>query len=218
MLHAAAALLPWAAAFTPRAAAPRMQDSTALRRQWDSGAGACTLRPLVEAAAPSVRSATLAVSSDTATWAGLWVARIEHFEKVAFTGLRVNPHYDLSADGGIVSHVHIALGPFGLWTSASGYMDPASSGGTSVRLHFDDFWVGPDAASPRDAPPPDAGGFDGFTRWLGRLAFFEGLADFPLDYADMAEPGSIVAFRFPPLDSCIVAQRAPAGATPQPCA
>ena len=100
----------------------------AIRSAWDSGEGACALRPLVEAAAasPDARAAAAAASGSTAGWAGLWVARIEHFEKVRFAGLRVRPHYDLAADGGIVSHVHISLGPFSAWASASGYMTPAA--------------------------------------------------------------------------------------------
>ena len=65
------------------------------------------------------------------------------------------------------------------------------------------------------APAADAGGMDGFIRALGRVLFFEGLALFPVDYADM--PAGFVSFRFTPLDSCIVAKRAPAGEKPQRC-
>ena len=46
-------------------------------------------------------------------------------------------------------------------------------------------------------------------------AFFEGLADFPVDFADVQS--GLVAFRFTPLNSVIVAERAPAGALPQRC-
>mmetsp|Transcript_19999 Transcript_19999/g.60946 ORF Transcript_19999/g.60946 Transcript_19999/m.60946 type:complete len:245 (+) Transcript_19999:39-773(+) len=188
----------------------------AIRSAWDSGEGACALRPLVEAAAasPDARAAAAAASGSTAGWAGLWVARIEHFEKVRFAGLRVRPHYDLTADGNIVSHVHVALGPVKGWLSASGRMAPASS--SSVKLVFDDFWVGGDSPSPRAAPQEDSASLvDAATRAIGRASFFEGLADFPVDYADLED--GLVAFRFTPLNSCIVAERQPAGSTPQRC-
>lgn len=193
-------------------------DTAALRSGWDRGEGASSLRPLVEAAAASVdaRAAAAATAGSVAQWAGLWVARIEHFEKVQFTGLRVRPHYALDADGGIVSDVHIALGPLRGWASAAGRMDPATDGGATTRLHFDDFWIGADASRPRAAPPEQgASALDGCVRALGRAAFFEGLAGFPVDYADL--PAGFVAFRFPPLDSCIVARRAPEGEAPSPC-
>ena len=86
-----------------------------------------------------MRAAANAISSSTAGWKGLWVARIEHFEKVRFTGLRVRPHYDLAADGSIISHVHIALGPISGWASAAGYMEPSADGAALVTLFFDDF-------------------------------------------------------------------------------
>ena len=43
--------------------------------------------------------------------------------------------------------------------------------------------------------------------------FFEGLAGFPVDYADLKK--DVVAFRFTAFDSMIVTRRAPAGATPE---
>ena len=188
-----------------------------IRKAWDSGKGATELRPLVEAAAPSVHTAAAEISGSPTGWGGLWLARIEHFEKLKFSGLRVNPHYDLSDDGSIISHVHIVVGPLKVWASASGCMEPASDGKPTVRLLFDDFWISGDDLKPRDAPVPQAGGFDGATRWLGRALFFEGLADFPVDYVDMAS--GIVAFRFTPLNSCIVSRRVgPAGSPPQRCA
>ena len=72
--------------------------------------------------------------------------------------------------------------------------------------------------TPREAPPENGdelSAVDIATRALGRLAFFEGLAGFPVDYADMDE--GLVAFRFPPLNSCIVAERQPEGAPPKRC-
>ena len=190
--------------------------SPALRTAWERGDGASSLRPLVTAAssAPSARAAAAAVCSSTAAWEGLWVARIEHFEKVQWSGLRVRPHYDLAADGGIVSHVHVAIGPVKGWLSASGFMSPATDGSAEVRLVFDDFWVGADSETPRNAPSPnEESTFDAFTRWLGRASFFEGLAAFPVDYYD----DGLCAFRFTPLNSCIVAERAAAGEAPQRC-
>ena len=97
-------------------------------------------------------------------------------------------------------------------------MLPATPGGgsSSVKLVFDDFWVGSDAASPRTAPAEGTTDVvDAATRAVGRASFFEGLADFPVDFADMDD--GLVAFRFTPLDSCIVAERQPDGSTPQRC-
>ena len=206
---------------------------TGVRSAWDRGEGASSLRPLVEEAAeqPGMRAAVASLCASRQAWEGLWEARIEHFEKVRATGLRVRPHYALSADGSIVSHVHIALGPLRGWLSASGAMEPSSDGTRSVSLTFDDFWVGADAPSPRAAPPEDGDKVsvvDRATRSLGRALFFEGLAGFPVDYVDGLANGAsndqpidssvsagLVAFRFPPLNSCIVAARRPDGAQPQ---
>ena len=189
-------------------------SSQALRSAWDRGEGATALRPIIEAAGSGTAAA---VASSTVGWKGLWLARIEHFEKVKFTGLKVNPHYGLDDEGGITSHVHICVGPIKGWASASGYMEPAGDG-SSVKLHFDDFWISGDSVTPREAPPENGdelSAVDIATRALGRLAFFEGLAGFPVDYADMDE--GLVAFRFPPLNSCIVAERQPEGAPPKRC-
>ena len=189
-----------------------------LTSAWDQGEPATQLRPLVETASssPTVRARAAAVSGSTAGWKGLWVARIEHFEKVKFTGLRVRPHYSLDDDGTIVSHVHIVVGPVSLWASAAGFMEPSTSGAAEVRLTFDDFWISGDTPLPRDAPSEtEASAFDTFTRALGRSMFFEGLAAFPVDYADMDT--GIVSFRFTAFNSCIVARRAPAGEAPQRC-
>lgn len=153
-----------------------------LRQGWDRGEGATALRPLVAAAAPG---AAVAVAGSTASWAGLWRARIQHFEKVEFAGLRVQPQYALSAAGDIVSDVHVRLGPLAGWLSAAGTMRPAGS--ASVTLVFDDFWVGADAENPRSAPAEEgASALDALTRAIGRAAFFEGLANFPVDYAGAA--------------------------------
>ena len=194
-------------------------ETSAVRSAWARGDGALSLRPLVEAAAAAdgdVRAAAKALASSTAGWEGLWLARIEHFEKVAWTGLAVRPHYALSASGGIVSHVHVAVGPLRGWLSASGAMRPAATG-VVVDLVFDDFWVGADAPRPRESPSEaEASVFDQFTRALGRAAFFEGLAGFPVDYADDGGPADnpLVAFRFTPLNSLIVAERRPDGEAP----
>jgi hypothetical protein len=200
---------------------PRMQveeddDGAALSAGWKRGSGASSLRPLVErlASSPRARAAAAAVASSTAGWSGLWVARIEHFEKVAITGLRVRPHYALDDDGRIVSHVHLTIGPISGWASAAGVMRPSANDASSVTLVFDDFWVGADAPAPRETPPEaGASAFDALTRAIGRALFFEGLADFPIDYADMNR--GIVSFRFTAFNSCIVAQRAPEGEAPQ---
>ena len=194
----------------------------ALRSAWDRGEGATSMRPLVEAIAASERaqSAAAAAARSTDGWPGLWVARIEHFEKVRGLGLRVRPHYDLRADARegkatIVSHVHVALGPLRGWLSASGAMAPASA--SNVRLVFDDFWISADTPTPRPAPPDgptaDMSVVDRLTRVVGRAAFFESLGTFPVDYADLDR--GLVSFRFPPLNSCIVAQRAPDGEPPR---
>lgn len=133
------------------------------------------------------------------------------------------PNYRFSPDGTIESHVHIKIGPSQVaWVSASGHMTPApaeaSAASTNLalpitNLAFDDFWV-----TSGDAPLPRASAqaqtaVDEAIRKLGHLFFFKGLSDFPLDYASL-ESG-FVAFRFPPLDSCIVAKRAP-GSDPLP--
>jgi hypothetical protein len=192
--------------------------SASLLSAWERGDGALSLRARVEAAGklPSVSAAAKAITASTARWEGLWVARIEHFEKVAFLGVDVRPHYQITSDGGLVSHVHGAWGPFKGWLSAAGSMKPSPEGGASVTLVFDDFWVGADGPGPRDAPPePGASPLDALIRGLGRLLFFEGLAGFPVDYSDDAN--GLVAFRFTPLNSCIVAKRSPAGERPQRC-
>ena len=190
-------------------------STMALRSAWDRGDDATALRSLVEACKIESRADAVAVSSSSATWTGLWLARIEHFEKVKFTGLRVMPHYEFSASGEIISHVHIAIGPLRTWASASGKMLPTTDGSASVVLNFDNFWMAGDVPQPRDPPTSgDATPVDTLTAALGRALFFEGLAGFPVDYVDM--DGGLVAFRFTAFDSCIVAHREPAGATPQP--
>ena len=190
-----------------------VRTSSPLASAWDRGAGAAELRRVV-AAAPGAASEARAAASSTARWRGLWVARIEHFDKVAFTGLRVRPHYDIGADGAIVSDVHIAIGPLKGWASASGFMRPTDDG--VVDLVFDDFWIAGDAPAPRAAPADaDASAVDALIRGVGRAAFFEGLARFPVDYFD--EKAGLVAFRFTPFDSEIVAQRAPDGDRPRRC-
>lgn len=174
------------------------------------------MRLIVDATAPAERSNAVAAARDVGAWRGLWVARIEHFEKVAGAGLRVRPHYGVGADGSIVSDVHVAVGPFAAWFSAAGALAPAANADdAAVTLDFDDFWVGGDAAAPR--PPPaeeDASFFDAAVRAVGRAAFLPALAAFPVDFADME--GGVVAFRFPPLDSCIVARRDAGGRPRRP--
>lgn len=178
---------------------------------WERGESASFMRTLIERASRSqaVAAAVKQVSSSFSGWEGLWVARIEHFEKIKFTGLRVRPHYKLTGDGEIVSHVHIVLGPLSGWASASGRMQPVPGKG-EVQLYFDDFWISADAPSPRSSPSEsDASPFDIGTRALGRALFFEGLAGFPVDYFNFEN--ALVGFRFTPLNSCIVARRAPDG-------
>ena len=185
-------------------------DTAVIRNAWERGDSACSLRPLVEAASASSAGAVATLCSSTVGWEGLWTARIEHFEKVSSTGLRVRPHYDLTAKGSIVSHVHAAWGPFGVWLSAAGAMKPTAE--SKVTLVFDDFWVGSDAPAPRSSPPQESSSLvDKCIRVLGRAAFFESLSDFPVDYVEEG----IVAFRFPPLNSCIVARRGADGDLPQ---
>jgi len=187
-----------------------LAGTNALKAAWDRGSSAIEMRPIVEASKSSMRSAVVAASESVTGWRGLWVARIEHFEKVAFTGLRVRPHYEFVGDGSeIISHVHVAIGPLAGWTSAAGSMQ--ASGDGSCLLKFTSFWVGSDAARPRPTPfgARDVSPADALTQWVGQLLFFESLASFPIDYFDAAE--GLVAFRFTPLDSCIVAQRAPKG-------
>lgn len=162
--------------------------SEALCTAWDRGDGANSMRPLVEslASSPEASGAAVAVSSSAAAWSGLWEARIEHFEKVAFTGLRVRPHYEFDTAGAVVSHVHLSFGPVKGWGSASGVMKPANDGTPVVRLIFDDFWVSTDGPRPREAPAEgDASAADTITRALGCALFFDGLASFPVEYADM---------------------------------
>ena len=187
---------------------------TPLEAAWSRGASAATMRSLVDEAkgnAPRAAAAE-AASISTSGWAGLWIARIEHFEKMAFTGLQVLPHYEFIGDGGeMISHVHVALGPLKGWASAAGRMKPAANG---VILAFDDFWVGADAPRPRPSPSlvaAELSAFDLLTREAGRALFFENLASFPVDYADLSSEVGLVAFRFPAFDSLIVARRAPEG-------
>lgn len=184
-----------------------------LLSQWSRGAGATAMRPLVEAA--SGLDAALQCSKSTKNWEGLWEGRIEHFELIEWTGLRVRPHYAVDVEGGIISHVHIASafggGGGGGWASAAGYISPSGDG--TVQLIFDDFWISGDVPSPRGAPSPrEASPVDVVTRLLGRAAFFPGLAKFPIDYADLDE--GLVAFRFTPFNSLIVSRRAPTGDSP----
>ena len=201
---------------TPRAPPLRMSavPNMALRSAWDNGDDATALRPIVEACKSASPADAIAASSSSAEWAGLWLARIEHFEKVRFTGLRVRPHYEFTRTGEIISHVHIAFGPLRTWASASGTMLPSTDGTNNVVLNFDNFWMAGDVPQPRDTPTKDATPADMLIAALGRALFFEGLAAFPVDYVDME--GGLVAFRFAAFDSCIVAHREPAGATPQP--
>ena len=214
VLGAGAAALPTLPSF----AAPLQMTAadgdvgSAILDAWERGDSTSSMRTLVESSAPSSRASASAVAATTAGWKGLWEARIEHFEKVRWTGLRVRPFYDLDENGGIVSHVHIVFGPLRGWASASGAMKPSLGGDASVTLVFDDFWVGADAPRPR-AAPDETDPFDTFNRLLGRAAFFEGLASFPVDYADLKK--DVVAFRFTAFDSMIVTRRAPAGATPE---
>ena len=115
----------------------RAVATDALHSAWRQGSDACALRPLVEEAArdPGARAAAAAAVTDVDRWAGLWVARVEHFEKLRFTGLRVRPHYQLDSEGGIVSHIHVRWGPLACWASASGTSRPdANGGGASAAL------------------------------------------------------------------------------------
>ena len=203
----------------PRVAQLRMEampSAAALREAWDRGTDATVMRPLVEACKGESRAAAIAASGNSGVWRGLWLARIEHFEKVRpYTGLRLRPYYEFGSGGEIVSHIHVALGPLRAWVSASGVMRPAQDGTAKVMLDFDDFWVAGDTPRPRDAPTGgDASQVDKLVTALGRALFFEGLASFPVDHVDLE--GGIVAFRFTFFDSCIVSRREPDGATPQP--
>ena len=201
---------------TARMAADGAEDvGSLLLEGWERGEStAGYLRPLIDSAStsPRAKAAASALAASTANWKGLWEARIEHFEKVRWTGLRVRPFYDLDDEGGIVSHVHLVFGPLRGWASASGFMRPATGDASSVTLVFDDFWVGADQPAPR-TEPDEADAFDAFNRWLGRRLFFEGLAGFPVDYADMK--AGVVAFRFTAFNSMIVSLRAPEGAVPE---
>jgi len=191
-------------------------SAVALREAWDRGTDATAMRPLVEACKGESRAAAVAVSGSSDGWRGLWLARIEHFEKVRpYTGLRLRPYYEFASQGEIVSHIHVALGPLRTWVSASGVMRPAQDGTAKVLLDFDDFWVAGDTPQPRDAPTGgDASRADKLVAALGRALFFGGLAGFPVDHVDLE--GGIVAFRFTAFNSCIVSHREPDGATPQP--
>lgn len=208
-----------AAAVHPRA--PPLHTATSastmkLRAAWDQGDDATKMRPLLEACQRE-STASSAIATSSAEWTGLWSARIEHFEKVRWTGLRVNPHYEFTGSAGdeIISHVHICFGPLRTWASASGTMRPAADGiSNEVVLNFDNFWMAGDVPQPRDPPTTDATLVDTLTAALGRALFFEDLAAFPVDYADV--DGGLVAFRFTAFDSCIVAHREPSGASPQP--
>ena len=124
----------------------------------------------------------------------------------------MRPFYGIDADGGIVSDVHVAVGPLKGWVSASGYMLPVPNKVGEVDLIFDDFWVAGDTAEPRASPSDEESNvIDKLIRDVGRLSFFEGIARFPVDYFQ----DDMVAFRFTAFDSQIVARRAPDGARPQ---
>ena len=64
----------------------RIRDQ--LLSAWDRGDGAVQMRRLVEEAGedPAEREAARAAASSTEDWLGLWVGRIEHFEKVELGG------------------------------------------------------------------------------------------------------------------------------------
>jgi len=109
----------------------------------------------------------------------------------------VRPYYEIDGEGGIVSQVHVSVGPMQTWLSAAGFMTPDREE-RGVELTFDDFWVG--------VPRPDG---ETFVKRVGRLLFVKGPARFPVDVADMEE--GMVAFRFTAFDSVIVARRLPAG-------
>ena len=209
----------WSCSRVPEAT-PSMKatpsSAVALREAWDRGTDATVMRPLVEACKGESRAAAIAASGNSGVWRGLWLARIEHFEKVRpYTGLRLRPYYEFASRGEIVSHIHVALGPLRAWVSASGVMRPAQDGVAKVTLDFDDFWVAGDTPQPRDAPTGGhASQVDKLVAALGRALFFGGLARFPVDHVDWE--GGVVAFRFPAFDSCIVSRREPDGATPQP--
>ena len=208
----------WPCSRGPQLRMAATPSAVALREAWDRGTDATAMRPLIEACKGESRAAAVAASGSSDGWRGLWLARIEHFEKVRpYTGLRLRPYYEFASRGEIVSHIHVALGPLRTWVSASGVMRPAQDGTAKVMLEFDDFWVAGDTPQPRDAPTGgDASRADQLVAALGRALFFGGLAGFPVDHVDLEPEGGIVAFRFPAFDSCIVSHREPDGATPQP--
>ena len=130
-----------------RAAVSMGSRSDTLRAAWDAGDSACALRPRVEALAANdpfcTRVAATAAASRRDRWAGLWVGRIEHFERVpSWMGLRVRAHFEIAADGGITSHLYCSLKCLKLcgWASASGELIPASSSREAPRMQSSDAW------------------------------------------------------------------------------
>jgi len=184
---------------------------------WDAGLSAGDLRPLIEKTLEKTSSAAgdgdLSIflkSSDH--WSGLWQARIQHFEKMSWTGLKVNPYYEI-ADKAIVSHVFISVLGFSGWLSASGFMTPSTSVFDPViNLQFNSFFVSfGDNNLPRAEPSPSSL-IDKMITKIGQLAFIPSFALFPVDYANLKT--GMVAFRFTPFDSLIVAKRLPEGSKP----
>lgn len=95
--------------------------------------------------------------------------------------------------------------PFGLgrgWLNASGFLSRASA--MELKLRFDTFWVDRGGAPLRSSLAPGEGqSWDNFITGIGRLAFFENLASFPVLYVDE----DLTVFMFPPLGVKIAAQR-----------
>lgn len=192
---------------------PHPGSAASIVSSWDEGLSAKDLRPLIEKTSPADEDGDLSkFVKSSKNWTGLWKARIEHFEKVSWTGLKVRPYYEI-ADEAIVSHVFVSL--FGLsgWLSASGFMTPSTSVFDPViNLEFNTFFVSSgDNDLPRSEPSPSSL-MDKMITKIGQLAFIPSFALFPVDYANLKT--GMVAFRFTPFDSLIVAKRLPEGSKP----
>ena len=182
---------------------------SAILDAWERGDSTSSMRTLVESSAPSNR-ARIGGGGDDRRVEGPLGGEIEHFERCDGRACACG-HSTTSTRTAASCRTCTSYSGLRGWASASGAMKPSLGGDASVTLVFDDL-VGADAPRPR-AAPDETDPFDTFSRLLGRAAFFEGLASFPVDYADLKK--DVVAFRFTAFDSMIVTRRAPAGATPE---
>lgn len=158
-------------------------------------------RALVEGSPEPILDQLIALNPGSPATSGVWrVVHAPHIDKLGrVLATKFEPiFYDLG-HGAIESHVRYE-GLFGHgWLSTRGtytYDDVAS-------VHWDDAWFDPQSNT--FSAEPDDGAFRFIVRRLAKIAFIPAFAHFPVDYLD----DDLVIFRFPLLDSRIVASRIP---------